>query len=171
MAWECSDHKQHHIQSRLFFKFFANNRSKLVALCLGTQGLVSQCLMRYCSTAWDQLEQCPEHQFLEVSPKLTQVSSSSSFPVYLHGQRNNHKAQVNPRPLWAFPKCWPCQWAPPKPLGCHYHVSASCSQFDCLGHSTAHAGPKQQSQAQELFAERFLLLGQHWALLVLTFCC
>lgn len=129
MAWECSDHKQHHIQSRFFFKIFAKNRSKLVALCLGTQGLLSQYLMRYCTTAWDHLEQCPEHQFLEDSPKLTQVSSSSSFPVYLHGQRNNHKAQVNPRPLWGFPEMLAMSVGTPKargvPLPCQWQLEAS----------------------------------------------
>ena len=110
VAWECSDHKQHHIESRLFFFFLSfffffwsnKNRSNRVALCLGSQGLVSQYLMRYCSTAWDHLDQCPKHQFLQDPPKLTQVNPSSSFPVYLQRQRHNHKVQVKHLPLWGF---------------------------------------------------------------------
>lgn len=76
--------------SQDFFFFFANNRSRLVAPCSGTWGLASG-PVRYRRAAWGLLEQCPEHPFPQDPPKLVQ------------GQRNNHKARVQPLPPWGFP--------------------------------------------------------------------
>lgn len=117
---------------------------------------MSQYLMRYCSTAWDHLDQCPKHQFLQDPPKLTQVSPSSSFPVYLQGQRNNHKAQVKPLPLWGFPNILPrsgLRWAPPKStsLSVVRQLKSLGQAQDRYVSDPAHADPKQEPESTRPF--------------------
>lgn len=96
-----------------------------------------------------------------VSGRLTKINPGRllpSFPVYLHGQINNHKAQINPRSLRGFLNILAVSVGSPK-------ARASVSQFDCVGYSTA-VSPTlpmltqiRNHRAQDLFAEVFLLLG------------
>lgn len=128
---------------------------------------MSQYLTRYCSTAWDHLEHCPEHQFLEDSPKLTQVSSSSSFPVYLHGQRNNHKAQASagiPRNVG------PVSGLPQSPCQCQLEATLTAWGTALLSPTLLMLTQNKNHSAQELFAQVFLLLGEGWTLLGFTLC-